>query len=516
MLAGSDTLDFSKLFQSNESAYGVTVVGEIENGKAQSKSTLKPGIPGPSVVDSHLAGNVSIGMSPLRENSKLYWGAIDIDSYLGNIYDIVEAIWDYNLPLVPCLSKSKKLHIYIFFAEETEPEQCIELLRAYAALFRCDEKTEIFPKQTKITSSLKFPSWINLPYFDCENPNNWRKEVRKQGEYLDIHEFLNDAKSKKLTYEQHWEAFHSLPYDGAPPCIQSGVVLRDIAPGQRNQWFYNVACYLRMMDEDVELEEPLLELNESLHQPLPEREITTTVSKVKAKTCYYQCQGMVGCNKKVCRTTDKGIGNDKDSAGISFGQLTQVLTDPPYWTWEVNNVLMTFNSTDDLLNQTSFRRQCTEKLHHAPNKVKDERWTKIINRALENLQEMQVDIGSGFGAGSMFMDALTTYFTDKMMYTDKKILCAIGKIFVTDTDYVFHAMQFRKYLRETRRIFDIPDNEIQQRLLTLGARVDNGYWYLPKASVPTGVSDEEIIANIEFKAPETNAKTEVAEEEYGF
>lgn len=508
MISNDDVTDFLSLFKSNETAYGVTLVGNIVNGKAEARSSLVHESVSAAVVNTHLNGQKSIGLSPFRSDGTIYWGAIDIDDYTGNVYDIVEAIRDFNLPLVPCLSKSKKLHVYCFFSEAVDAADGRELLSRWAGLFRCSDKVEIFPKQSKALASYKFFSWINLPYFDANNPDNWRKAVTAKNEYLDIHQFIDLAKSRRMSLKEHLAFLDEMPYHDAPPCILSGVLLRDIAPGQRNQWFYNVACYLRMTDESIDLDEPLLELNESIHTPLPEREILTTVAKVRSKSCYYQCSGMYGCNKNLCRKADKGIGNDKDSAGISFGQLTQVMTDPPYWTWEINSVEMRFNSTEDIMNQNIFRKQCIEKLHHTPNRVKDERWTKILNRALENVVVQQVDVNTGFGKGTVFRNAALSYLTDKAMHTDKIVLTHIGKVYTDGKYYVFLAMQFRKYLREVCRVYDIPDNEILQRLQDMGAEAKGGYWYLPVTALVPEVTDEQITASIDYGTPEAMDKTE--------
>lgn len=515
MISFDDITVFQRIFASNETAYGTTVVGDIVDGKAQADSKLVHAAVTPAVLKKHLLGEVSIGLSPMRENGTVRWGAIDIDDYVGNIYDVVDAIWDFQLPLVPCLSKSKKLHVYIFFSEDVDAAECRELLARYAALFRCNSKVEIFPKQSKVSSSYKFFSWINLPYFDASNPSNWRKAVRRQGKYLSIEEFLADAKGKQLSLRQHQEALGDLPYSDAPPCILSGVLLRDVGPGQRNQWLYNVACYLRMIDEEADLEEPLVELNSTLHTPLPEREIRTTVSKVQAKTCYYQCNGMAGCDKKQCRNVEKGIGNDRDSTGINFGQLTQVMTDPPYWTWEVNNVLMTFYSTEDIMNQNSFRKQCMEKLHHTPYKIKDERWVKILNRALENVVEQHVEEGVEFGLRTEYNAAIREYLRDVLVRTTDKRAVFNGRVVEDGDEYMFVASGLQQYLKEVKHIQFSTGSEVSRRLQSLGAYMDGGVWRIPKTAVASEVTVEEEQQILEADL-QVEQQTESREENYEF
>ena len=111
--SNNDILAFSELFKGNTNAYGVTEVGEIVDGKAQSKSTLIYGEVTPAVINRHLSGSLSIGLSPMQEDGTCFFGAIDIDDYKYDLNDVIAAIEDFNIPLCPCYSKSKKLHLYI-------------------------------------------------------------------------------------------------------------------------------------------------------------------------------------------------------------------------------------------------------------------------------------------------------------------------------------------------------------------------------------------------------------------
>ena len=77
----TDILSFLSLFDGNRDAYGVTEVGDIVNGKAQSKSRLVYDTVTPAVIQRHLEGSVSIGVAPIRSDGTCNFGAIDIDDY---------------------------------------------------------------------------------------------------------------------------------------------------------------------------------------------------------------------------------------------------------------------------------------------------------------------------------------------------------------------------------------------------------------------------------------------------
>ena len=192
----NDLITFSSLFNGNDNAYGVTEVGEIVNGKAEAKSRLQYGQPSPAVFERHLNGKLSIGIAPIKDDGTCYFGALDIDDYKYNLNDVIRAIYDFDMPLCPCYSKSKKLHIYIFFSDPTPADKVQQLLQWYRKAFACSPKTEIFPKQSKTSSTNAFYSWINLPYFDASNEQNHRKLVNKQG-LVSLPDALDYMQSKR-------------------------------------------------------------------------------------------------------------------------------------------------------------------------------------------------------------------------------------------------------------------------------------------------------------------------------
>lgn len=482
-----DIITFYDLFKSNPSAYGTTIVGDIVDGKAKSTSSLVHSELTVAVISHHLSGEYSIGAAPLLPNDNVRWCAIDIDDYTGDLMNIVAAIEDLHIPLLPCLSKSRKLHIYCFFSEEVPAIDAQELMRAYLVPFRCSPKTEIFPKQNHTSINNKFYSWINLPYFAAESDNH-RKNIIGQNTYRSLTDFLEVAQERQLTYKEHMAALKSLPYYGAPPCVFSGAVLRDVGPGIRNQWFYNVACYLRMNDENIDLEEPLLQLNDTMKQPLPEREITTTVSKVASKSYFYQCSNMLGCNKAACKTTDLGINNTTKSTGFSFGQLTKIKTDPIQWKWEINGSDLIFHSTDAIMQQNNFRRLCMEKLNQIPHKVTDDKWTSILKRALETVVEEDVDIRGDFGKGSQFLEVLAAFFAGGRSRALNLSQVNMGKVYLDPVTqrFVFSANALRTYMNDKHKL-DLDPNEIRERIVAMGATMEGGFWTLPVKDAPVYV-----------------------------
>ena len=115
-----------------------------------------------------------LGFSPVMKKVKL-----NLDSLIliqGNYehFDkkfIIDKIQEYKLPLIPILSKSKGLHLYIFMRKFVDAAILKSFLSNLLPLFKLKSDTEIFPKQTQLTKDLERGGYrpgqfINLPYFN--------------------------------------------------------------------------------------------------------------------------------------------------------------------------------------------------------------------------------------------------------------------------------------------------------------------------------------------------------------
>ena len=492
-----DLRNFTTFFTGNDLAYGVTKVGAMKDGKAEAESHLVHEQLTYSVVAEHLAGKKSIGVAPICMDSTCMFGAIDIDTYDYDLADIIRAIYDFKLPLFPCWSKSKKLHIYMFFSEKVNASDVRQILRWYADLFCCDRKTELFPKQERVEPNAKFFSWINIPYFDADSDNH-RKLVKRDLSLADLSEALEYIQTIRHTLDEHRKLMDSFEYKDAPPCVTSGILLKDIPQGSRNAWLFSVGVYFRMKDENCDLEEKLKDINASLHDPIPEEELEKTVLKSLSKHSYfYMCSSMLRCDKTLCRHREFGV-DSKVSTGLDFGQLTQFMTDPPYYEWLVNGQRMTFWSEKEILTQSKFRELCLRQLHLVPRAVADERWSKILSRACENIKVVHDDeIDGDFSPGATFYSLMADFFDRKRQGSNLSTVF-LGKVFYDDknNEFIFTARSFTEFLVVKHGFSSFTPVEIQDRLKQKGAYKKDTLWHIPADSVKKKVKDE---AEVDFK-----------------
>ena len=133
----------------------------------------------------HLDGSLNKGvvLPPIRKpDNKCKWAAIDVD---GEVYNndqikiqLLQKVEELKLPLIPCYSKSKGLHLYIFFNEWTAAKTVRDILHTFLYKLGLPEDTECFPKQIKL-SETDTGNGIMLPYMNGVG-NDWIKSFNEK------------------------------------------------------------------------------------------------------------------------------------------------------------------------------------------------------------------------------------------------------------------------------------------------------------------------------------------------
>ena len=158
-------------------------------------------------LKGHLEGTTNKGvvLPPIRKpDNCCTWGAIDID---GNIYkddkfkkSILDKIEKLKLPITPCFSKSKGLHLYIKFIDWTPAEKVIQILKNFLHKLDLPGDTEIFPKQSKLTEK-GTGNGIMLPYMNGIG-NDWIKEWKNGFITGTFDEFADEILAKGIVAEE--------------------------------------------------------------------------------------------------------------------------------------------------------------------------------------------------------------------------------------------------------------------------------------------------------------------------
>jgi len=371
---------FHELFVSNPSVHGQTsLTGKTRDrdGKQDSRSFLVKAPLNNSVWEEHLKGEKIIGCTPLVNEDRVRWGALDVDVYqdTNTIEDIVTKVKEHKLPFVVCRSKSGGAHVYLFFSEEVSAAAVIDKLKSFSAFFG-QGACEIYPKQPKISNrkdDSKYGNWINMPY--SGNPT-LQYAFNDNGDALDPLQFLELAHQKKLSKE----AFNSLEVPKleteelpeGPPCLNYIFQNRTQHSESRNVTLANVAVYLKKA-APTDWKHLLPKYNKKFSEPLEDREVEALINSYSKKNYKYQCSNQPlckYCDAKLCGQRKYGIGSEEFLPNNR--SLMQLKSDPPLWFLTLDDTEIQL-TTEQFDNFNLFNQKVMEQLlfKYPPIKQKD-------------------------------------------------------------------------------------------------------------------------------------------------
>lgn len=287
----------------------------------------------------------------------------------------------------------------------------------------------------------------------------------------------------------------AMPFSDGPPCLQT-LFLQGVTKN-RNNYLFSAACYFKARDGEERYIDSLKELNAALPDPLDESELESTVIATHSKKDYsYRCSDAPingFCNKGKCKSRRFGVGNGEVSE-LTFGMLTQYLSDPPYYQWRINDKEFRFDTEDDLIKQNEFQKQCVRILHYKPSTLKQDVWDRKINAALKNIEVKGVDKLSSFDMGAMFMDYLIEFLTKRAMAANRSQIL-LGRVWheTSEDGFIFRANDFARFLTEQKRFKAYSFPEIESRIRNLGGEprkyeIDSrnknvSVWFLPHEQI---------------------------------
>ncbi len=206
---------FKEIFEGSELFYlaDPTKLTIKKNGgqrwgvKKEFKASLIQGIEahinGTPLKDSYgETGIRGVVLPPIRKSdSKCIWAAIDVDGEVYNNDDIkielLQKLEKLKLPPVPCFSKSKGLHFYIFFKEWTDAKTVRDILHTFLHKLNLPEDTECFPKQVEL-SEKDTGNGIMLPFMNGIGNDYIKSSNEKKIITGTIEEFENEISLKSI------------------------------------------------------------------------------------------------------------------------------------------------------------------------------------------------------------------------------------------------------------------------------------------------------------------------------
>jgi hypothetical protein len=203
--------------------------------------------------EDHLKGIKSIGIQPCTDDGMARFGAIDVDKYPIDKKFYLDVIQDKDLPIIPVLSKSGGLHLYVFTTRWVKAKEIRNFLDELLYVFKLSSATEIFPKQTQLISSdgtVSNGNFINLPY----NGND-RKALDIDGTEMSFQKFVQtvglnlvDPKNfKKIKEDLIYSELKGggVEFEDGPPCLQKLTKEQMTFTDGRDRFLYNYMVFAK-------------------------------------------------------------------------------------------------------------------------------------------------------------------------------------------------------------------------------------------------------------------------------
>jgi len=484
----SQVTTFMSLFSGSEQGYGVHEYTEAidANGKKQGKSFTEKTPPMPEHYADHLQGRRGLGIIPVKEG-KTKFCEIDIDVYGSDVDVFVKAIWRNSMPLVPFRSKSGGLHLCTFYSDFIDADIAISNARRLAALLSVDKfiaqhndrrvgAVEVFPKQKQVpTGSLG--NWINLPYYGGDEGT--QQALGHDCLPMRFDDFLVHAQSHLQTTDSMAFFFENLPYNDAPPCLQTIYLMdaMDTVDG-RNNYLHCFGTYFKKADNEF-WEAKVYEVNRAMGRPLDEEELENTViNSLRKKDYNYMCTQMpcvAYCNKGVCKTREYGVGKDLGHfSTLDYGRLIQYKMEQPYYEWEIRDqgqkqwTMMRFRDESEIIGQDKFLQLCMRYLHVLPPKLKNSAWSQIVSQSLKELEVVTITDDYDMSPFLVFKTLLHEFVTGNTAKNPEQIV-SMGRVWFDGTSYLFRSADVLKYVRYKKNFTAYRESDYPARLQDLGA-----------------------------------------------
>jgi hypothetical protein len=310
---------FLALFNGLNRAYGIYIVPppSVSGAKRAGDARTVQAPVNEALWARHLAGEIQLGIVPIRDDSTCVFGAIDVDDYSTDLKALGAKIRKMKLPLVVCRSKSGGAHLYAFFQLPTEATRVRELLAGWAASLGY-ASVEIFPKQDALHSTQDTGNWINMPYSGGAATERY---ALINGKTADIDAFLEYSEKFRVAPDtvNSTAEFPELLTE-APPCLVT-LANGGIPDGQRNQTLFALAIYARKRWPE-DWEEHVSELNANfVSPPLPSGEVSEVIKNVNKKDYNYPCKQEPLCHvcqRSICKNREFGVSAQRQVEEVGF------------------------------------------------------------------------------------------------------------------------------------------------------------------------------------------------------
>ena len=474
------------------------------------------------LFQKHIEGTYPLGIIPITERGGCYFGAIDVDDYSVNPLDIISRIDSGHYPLIPTLSKSGGLHLFLFCQDEQPASLVQNVLNHFAAKLGL-AGSEIFPKQTQVLSERgDLGNWIALPLLGTTYEGKFSEQtgVKKTGARMTPEEFLTVCEKARVTtedlvkYEQETERkkkptptkdkvikLVDVPFADGPPCLEH-LSSQGVPDGGRNNTLFMMGLYYIRVEEAT-WKQRLEDANRQFfNPPLDSAEILKLIQSIEKKGgrdqengYRYTCKASPmssHCNSKLCRGRRYGIGSAEETPKISG--ITRMNSDPPIWFVNVNDVRIEA-STDQLQNYYRFQALCLDR-GTMFRTMKQADWIGLLGDAISQGVD-SLDVPSDVGIAGQFKELLDEFLTDRQIAEDKEELLRNLPWRDEEKQRIYFKLAALQGFLEKQNFKHYTRGKLVSKIKDLGG--DHGFftlkgnrglnvWYIPFSALPDSPS----------------------------
>jgi hypothetical protein len=441
-------MDFRSLFVGGDFGYG--------EWDTQRGAITRRGPAPLSAYEKHLAGELGLGLVPVRVDGTCRFAAVDIDVDTIDHKALYRKVQKRRFPLHVCRSKSGGAHLYMFIQEPGLPAAQVQgLLRRWASILGYPS-AEIFPKQSKITTE-NIGNWINLPYFGSDATT--RYEVGEDGS-LGFADFLAGIRF----YREGLDVDESVDKVSSemPPCL-AALSQQKLAEGSRNVVLFNVAVFYRK-SKPSDWEDQVSQHNSAMFvKPLAYREVQAVIKSAGRVRYQYTCeqQPVKGyCNRDLCLTLPFGVGHmpwkEADAYDeFQVGHLRKLLTTPPRYIVEVNGRDLELGA-DEFLSFGQFRKKVYQALDFMVAPMKQGQWDQQIRELTTKKEDIDAPEDASFKG--LVMEKFFEFLSLRERAVNKEDILR-GLPVQQDKSVVFRLSDFRRHL-QTYKLDKIDGSEL--------------------------------------------------------
>jgi hypothetical protein len=412
----------------------------------------------------HLAGKEGLGVIPITDDATCSWGAIDVDIYPLDLVELEQKLKTYSLKMVVLRSKSGGAHLTIYFKEMESCSHVRAKLAEISVVLGLGER-EIYPKQVRLANKSDVGNWLNMPYFDVSNTERY---AIINGKPASVEDFLDYAESLRLSSIEELVIPYddSLLHDG-PPCLQKIMFLK-AGQGERNNVLFNLGVYCRLKWES-NWEESIEQYNrDNIEPPLNHREVGAMIKSLEKKSYSYTCNNQpltTYCNREACKGREFGVTAFQHiDVGVVLDSISKMKSEPPMWVVSLEGI-RTEIETEDLLDQSRFRKVCLNIINKIPGRMKAEEWDKFIRNKLSELEFIEMPIETR--ASDQVIQFMTKYF-DSTPIAKTLSEVTLGRWMTTSEGHIFRGQDYIDFL--TRQSVNIDKRKLWSVLSNEGIR----------------------------------------------